>query len=70
MSNYRYRVSGINQQGEWEVVRPDGYMCNGTWKTKEDAEQDCKFWNGSLKKWEDKNDSKRTSKGGRAEKPC
>lgn len=46
-----FKVNGTNTYGEWTVIRGDGNLCNGTWKTKSDAESWCEKHNNK-KQWE------------------
>lgn len=48
-----YEVFGANEKGEWMVRRPDGLMCSGTWKSKEDAKDSCNKWNRKHQPWDD-----------------
>ncbi len=36
-----FDVAGSNKEGRWEVRRPDGRLCAGTWATLKEAEQMC-----------------------------
>lgn len=48
----KFTVAGQNQEGEWVVNHPHGGICNGTWKTKESAQESCDQWNGRKSSWD------------------
>jgi hypothetical protein len=47
-----FSVFGQNNDGEWLVMRPDGLMCSGTWKTEQGAQRSCIAWNGRKSSWD------------------
>ena len=45
-------ILGREYAGEWMVKHPSGNLCNGTWKTEEDAQKSCDQWNNRKSSWE------------------
>ena len=49
----KYKVHGYcTYKKEWRVIKLDGLMCNGGWKTKEDAQKSCDKWNNRKNSWD------------------